>query len=692
MYRGVREEILASQSRRRYLEKVARLLTRTNIDVQLDSDIPSGLIDFENGQIRVSSQPHDQPVTNLDPKTYDMLRQEGHLIHEIGHALYTDHPDFKRRYRRKASGGQKDMFGKVWNLFEDGALERQLMKGYNVATELKLKNANMSHREPHEVTIQSFRQVLEMALFDLVKFNSGVLQMIRDGDVSLARQYGDLDKDTLSVHDTALETLEHFIETGRDDMVEIVTEPNAQERNRLIEEFFDDRIDPLMNWSSQKSKQGDEQTQEVDSQHDDDTESGSGQEMEEIEGDEEEVEQQITLALGEEPEDGEEEEEEEEAGGSGQGDQDEEDGDEEREASGAGGEEGEEEDEDGEGDGDEQDGDGDEQDGDDGEQDGDGQQGNDPGEDVQSQIDEEEIEQAQAELEMQMAQEGMDDEEVKGGFETMKRMVEEADTSRSLKLTQHAEEPDPNAHIRYKKSRSMGQHIRDDLKARLQREQREKIDTHRYSGEFDDERMIDAARGAFNIFRSKQQGEEKDYQFIGIIDRSGSTAHDSEDRHTNSPDYDEEDQIVFYEEEAMGAMVFALEELGIDTMVIDMYASQTWVTKHFHETFDQAKEKMFHGETSGRTPIHAPIRHAMQEAREQPNPFIMVVTDGKPDSRSSYRDALDDAICPVLGVYVRPDMDEKASEDNAWFHQQENCTDPATVSHALQRLTRKVLL
>jgi hypothetical protein len=283
----------------------------------------------------------------------------------------------------------------------------------------------------------------------------------------------------------------------------------------------------------------------------------------------------------------------------------------------------------------------------------------------------------------------VDENEMEREFQELRNASESVD-GMHLEVLTNIEDPADGITKRFNEGVKVGKNIKDDLETRLQREKRRDRQTGLQSGQFDDNKMMEAARGSVDVFSRKSKGDEKDYQAIFVTDRSGSTSQDifgetAPGHLGGSTEYDEEEKLVYYEEIAVGAMVYALEDLGVETMVLDMYRNETYVSKMWHENLRQAKKKLFRGFHSGVTPLHGPVRNASEVAKEKENPFIVVITDGKPDNWRTYRDAIGEATCPVLGVY-------EIEKDEAWFHRQENITDANEITAGLQRLAKGMIL
>lgn len=624
MYRGLRDEIRSSQSRRRYLETVACIVSGQDLSVKLDENKESAHINMEDMEVVVTSKEHEQPATNLPPNVYDLIRQEGHLLHEVAHALWTDSEAFQQKLSEK-DGQEKQLFGQFWNILEDGAIERQLSKEFNVETELKVKNANMCY-DDQEQAPDSFCGLLFGATFDLAKYDSGSLRKILDGDVKLPNNYDD------QAEANPLQTLKEFVSEARPLIAGIKSESDSAKRTEKIDDFFKSQIIPRIDWDNSDGTDSDA----GDHEHGEGSQMGEGQKADGLEGEEDEVEQEMEKVLSGEA--GEEEGEDDEDGGEG--------------GMAAGKEE--------------------------------------------VDLDEDEIDGFEEEVKSQIQNEGFDESQAEKQFASLQQTKEESATRRELRILTEPGDSDKGARERYNEAKRIGRRIGRDLETRLQRERRAKEETMQSEGSFDSRRMVAAARGDQKVFKRLRQGDEKDYDFVVVFDRSGSM---SRDIHGNSPNafgsnpstYEEDEQLAYHSEIALGAMLEGLEQVGAKTQVIDMYRNGSWVSKYWHESFDQASDKIFRGQSDGRTPLDACLEHAIEEGKKRTNPVILVISDGEPDDKHAYREQLESATMPVLGLYLRPNH-SKSLDDETWFHRQETCNDPDEMLNSLQRLIRGIML
>lgn len=197
-----------------------------------------------------------------------------------------------------------------------------------------------------------------------------------------------------------------------------------------------------------------------------------------------------------------------------------------------------------------------------------------------------------------------------------------------------------------------------ELEARLQQERKSQKATGQRSGKVDTKRVHKTQQGKTNVFKKTDEPDEKDYACYIIVDRSGSM---------DSYEYDMVPEV----EQAAGALAYALEDVGIDVGQISL--SQGWprLEKSIGEDVDEAKQRMFRGYNGGGTPLSDAL--ALAKARLEDlggHPFVIVLTDGKPDHRERYRDILHDCNFPVLGVYAaqHDNFDNSQKDEASYFH------------------------
>lgn len=181
--------------------------------------------------------------------------------------------------------------------------------------------------------------------------------------------------------------------------------------------------------------------------------------------------------------------------------------------------------------------------------------------------------------------------------------------------------------------------LRNRLNAYYTREWRRRL----RRGKVDTKAMIRAANGDPRVFKRERNEEERDYSCILVQDRSGSMSSNTDEA-----------------EISVAAFVIALEQLGVDTSVIDFLGGQTRLAKPFGSKPTDTSGTLTSGDCGGGTPL----TDAMQLARERirigagTHPFVIVITDGKAHKRGEYKKEIDKATFPVMAIYLRSDLNK----------------------------------
>lgn len=674
---GQNEELRESEKRRRYLEKFARIITPRRPTVRMSDRLPTAACNQEGDEpvIQMTTREFDQTATEFSEKTFDLIMQEALMVHEVGHVLYTDHDDFKTHLSR-ADMDYKPMFKRVWNTLEDGAIEKQLRHRFRVENEIEVLNRNLfegddfGHRVDEDTERFSVYQAVCLGLSDMAVYDSGKFAKVIDPDDETYTMASPGDR----------ERVIDFVPVMQDAVQDVLSEPKSEGRNQRIWEFWTELRDllddsdvsgenesNLQNLISQDGSigggggdDGDDSNAPDDGQSapiqgkPDDTENDPGSDTDdalELDRDEvqDEVEQQVQMAAGA----GGDGEEDEEDGSGGAGDDDSEEADQGDESgSGGAGDDGDEE-------GDEDDGSGD-------------GSGGDLADELEEQY-RDELAQEAAELD--------GGEATIGDAEEYLEIIQQANGAggefRGLTL----DIPEPDGEFdrdRWQEANRNARRLERTFRNRLLREERDNIRRNQRRGKFDRGRMIAASRGRTDVFTREEEGDDKDYSCILVLDRSGSMYNDSMEAAENSA----------------GALAMALEEVGVDVSILDLYHGQARLVKPFGRDTRSIRENLFHSNANGGTPLSDALHLARERVLEHDNPFMIVVTDGRPNNKDRYTRELDKANFPVLGVYL---TSESAVEngnhkgDDAYFHRQIFVTDYDDLDTDLQRLAQEVM-
>jgi Mg-chelatase subunit ChlD len=204
---------------------------------------------------------------------------------------------------------------------------------------------------------------------------------------------------------------------------------------------------------------------------------------------------------------------------------------------------------------------------------------------------------------------------------------------------------------RWNESQRIGNRVARDFRNRLLREKRSKVKRGKRRGQFDRSRMVHAARGSTRVFKKEEEGDEKDYSCMVVLDRSGSMSSDG----------------INEAEMAVTALTSALEDVGVDSSVLDLYHSEARLVKSFGQETKDVKEHLVNSSASGGTPLTEVLHLARERVSDHDNPFMIVITDGRPGSPDTYREELDKCHFPVLGVYL---TGNQKPDDEKYFHRQ----------------------
>lgn len=675
---GKDEELRESEKRRRYLQKLARLVTPTRPDVRMTATIPTAAVN-QGGEITeklkemgaeerdeplilMTTREFSQPVTEYSRRVYDAMMQKALLIHEVGHILYTDSEDF-RPYLDRVEGAHMAMFKKIWNTLEDAAIEEQLRREYAVEYELEVLNANLmsedeiGHRIDEDTLRFSFFQAVQLGLMDMGLYDSGLFAQLMHPENPALTFAGD-------EHDRSL--LQEFIPEMQKVVQVVKTEPVSSKRNTVIWEFWE----KLQDYLDESSVPGHKESG-LENLLSSDGSIGSG------DGDGDGESDESAAPMFGKPNDA-----DSDFGGDAQdafelGMEDVQEAIEEgiQEALGGGGAP-----------------DGDEE-GDQSEpkvkEPDDGGFDEDKEEQYQQEIASEaaELDGGQARMDeaerfldiiKEAAREAADQQRSKGGREggpEWRGLTLDLPTQREY----HQQ--------RWLSSQRRANRLARILRNRLQWERRTEVVRNQRRGRLSTGggSMMRVERNDFRVFERDEEHEEKDYHAIFVLDRSGSMS--------GAPVRDAE--------EAMTSMALALEKVNsrdkIQTCIMDLLSSQARLAKPFGTDIISERGNIVtpNGQSGGGTPLAQVLHLARKRVQEEnTQPFMIVVTDGRPSSLDRYRNELKNATFPVLGIYITSQNAYSSgthSEDESYFHQTVYVTDTNEIDKALMQLCQGVM-
>ena len=194
-------------------------------------------------------------------------------------------------------------------------------------------------------------------------------------------------------------------------------------------------------------------------------------------------------------------------------------------------------------------------------------------------------------------------------------------------------EPDESV---FQRAKAGSQTLAQLLRNRLQQERHSAVKRNQKRGRFTGRggAARRAHRGEKEVKERVVEPEEKDYDFAFVIDRSGSMRSSMQKA-----------------EEAMVMLALALEEVGVDVMIIEMYNNEVRLAKPFGVPSEQQKDRLVHGNVSGSTPLAPSVDLARERLNaEGDNSYLVVVTDGAPDNVDAFETSIRNCSMPTLGV------------------------------------------
>ncbi|APE94841.1 vWA domain-containing protein [Halodesulfurarchaeum formicicum] len=174
---------------------------------------------------------------------------------------------------------------------------------------------------------------------------------------------------------------------------------------------------------------------------------------------------------------------------------------------------------------------------------------------------------------------------------------------------------------------------------RLQHERRTKIRRGTRRGRLDSKRLYRTAieSNPGNLKRRREEPDRKDYYMAFVLDRSASMG-----------------RKIRQAELALGLLLYALEDVGVETAVFELYDSTVRIGKPFGVSSDSNRDRLFHGRTGGGTPLttvlHVVRRRLNRESARETRRVMFVLTDDKPANPGSFSETIAATTFPVVGV------------------------------------------
>jgi Mg-chelatase subunit ChlD len=169
------------------------------------------------------------------------------------------------------------------------------------------------------------------------------------------------------------------------------------------------------------------------------------------------------------------------------------------------------------------------------------------------------------------------------------------------------------------------------------------------SGSFDRRRAGALARGDVDAFSVRQQGDEKQYDLVLVLDRSSSMSN-----------------LIHTAEDAVARFALACEDLGINVAIIDFVHGDARLIKPFSVETEHVQASLMSGETGGGTPLTDALglaRCLLDQRRD--SPLVIIITDGKPGSADDYQQELQQTYGPVCGLTLALDTPHGQAPERA---------------------------
>jgi hypothetical protein len=625
-----RETVRTSDARQRRLQKnVQRQARNWDTRVDIDEEVPTAHVESNPDgapHVVVTGEPPEQAVTSMDGRAWDWQAQRAFGVHEVGHIRYTDMEDAHDRLN-DISRQHRGTAHSLHNAAEDGAIEKQITRRWpNYYEVLRNLRANVfGNTQPGIPDPEMGGYVFPVAH---------------------AAQAATLDLWTRQVYDLNIGTLDGLLDDS-DDEYHFATEGDR--------ELFEDEVLPLCrdlvdsalhtpNAVARNEKVFDVIEDILDVLPDADADGESQQNGRSGSGDDGAgmPDDSRDNHSGEAEADAEQLQPEEDADPSE---------DDEGSQSGAGG--------------------GDE------DEDGDPASGG-AGDDDLEDLDDYDIDDEEA---AQALEQANDDAREEAGLTgdlldelgNMQDALADAASDAGLRSDSIVlpTEPASADEGRFNRAQTQSGRLAQILRQRLQSERRTKKLRNRRRGRLDGSNLHRTATGEKRVKQRKEEPEEKDYHCVIVLDRSGSMT-----------------SRVGAAEEATGMLLMALEEVGVETMLLELYSNEVRLAKPFSDDTRARKDRVFHGDTSGGTPLTQVLKISRERLNQEGgNRFMFVVTDGQPSSKSDFRSALQACTFPVVGVTIN----DSAGAGEGCYHRSVTATPGDDLQQSLTNLVQEIM-
>lgn len=234
---------------------------------------------------------------------------------------------------------------------------------------------------------------------------------------------------------------------------------------------------------------------------------------------------------------------------------------------------------------------------------------------------------------------------------------------------------------RWQERRKAGTQLAEIFKDKLRQKRKNKTHRERRSGRFDSGRMIQADRGSPRVFKQEDEGDDARYETYLILDRSSSMGTSG---------------IMGPAENAAATLMIGLEEAGVKTELVDFKSRTPRVIKTKSQSAKDEAGNILSGYNSGGTPLSETIQIVADRIEgTDGEPFVIVITDGKPANKENYLETvreLNARDTPVLGVTVGSESKLSEQERQKIFNASVVADETDLIDLQLQNLAREVML
>lgn len=206
-----------------------------------------------------------------------------------------------------------------------------------------------------------------------------------------------------------------------------------------------------------------------------------------------------------------------------------------------------------------------------------------------------------------------------------------------------------------------------------------------YAGQVSPSHLHMTATGDPRMMERTLPGNNKEYAFILILDRSGSMSVLTSG--SENP--------IEAAEEATVQLALALEACGVEVSIIDFYKEEVRSLSPFGVPTEDCAQSIVNGDASGRTPLGAALDFAVTQAEgNQKESHIIALTDDDPSDIDRYESVLRECPHLVHGVLmnIAPHIEVDEAEARRLYDTTISVNSKNELSRALFALARELTL